>query len=126
MSDRDTTNAEPTTVKPDDSDVGIMRTGGSIAIATLISRITGFIRTVLVLALLGGAIASAFQAAYVLPAMIAEVVLGAVLTAIVIPVLVRAENEDDDGGVGFINRIFTITVVLLGAATLVAIVAARC
>lgn len=124
MSDRDTTNAEPTTVKPDDSDVGIMRTGGSIAIATLISRITGFIRTVLVLALLGGAIASAFQAAYVLPAMIAEVVLGAVLTAIVIPVLVRAENEDDDGGVGFINRIFTITVVLLGAATLVAIVAA--
>lgn len=124
MSDRDTTNAEPTTAKPDDSDAGIMRTGGSIAIATLISRITGFIRTVLVLALLGGAIASAFQAAYVLPAMIAEVVLGAVLTAIVIPVLVRAENEDDDGGVGFINRIFTITVVLLGGATVVAIIAA--
>ncbi|MBM7368739.1 murein biosynthesis integral membrane protein MurJ [Gordonia hydrophobica] len=124
MSDRDTTHAEPTTVKRDDSDAGIMRTGGSIAIATLISRITGFIRTVLVLAMLGGAIASAFQAAYVLPSMIAEVVLGAVLTAIVIPVLVRAENEDDDGGAGFINRIFTITVVLLGAATLIAVVAA--
>ena len=124
MSDRDTTHAEPTAVERDDSDAGIMRTGGSIAIATLISRITGFIRTVLVLAMLGGAIASAFQAAYVLPSMIAEVVLGAVLTAIVIPVLVRAENEDEDGGAGFINRIFTITVVILGVATVVAVIAA--
>ncbi|MBY4568473.1 murein biosynthesis integral membrane protein MurJ [Gordonia sihwensis] len=116
--------ADAPAVKPDDSDVGIMRTGGSIAIATLISRITGFIRTVLVLAMLGGAVASAFQAAYVLPSMIAEVVLGAVLTAIVIPVLVRAENEDADGGAGFINRIFTLTLVLLGVASLIAIVAA--
>lgn len=117
-------NAEPVAVKPDDSDAGIMRTGGSIAIATLISRITGFIRTVLVLAMLGGAIASAFQAAYVLPSMIAEVVLGAVLTAIVIPVLVRAEKEDEDGGVGFINRIFTITVMLLGVTSVIAVIAA--
>lgn len=106
-----------------DSDVSVMRTGGSIAIATLASRITGFVRTVLVLAMLGG-VASAFQAAYVLPNMIAEVVLGAVLTAIVIPVLVRAETEDDDGGEGFINRIFTLTLVILGVATVAALIAA--
>ncbi|WP_298445230.1 murein biosynthesis integral membrane protein MurJ, partial [Gordonia sp. (in: high G+C Gram-positive bacteria)] len=107
----------------DDSDASVMRTGGSIAIATLASRITGFIRTVLVLAMLGG-IASAFQAAYVLPNMIAEVVLGAVLTAIVIPVLVRAEAEDDDHGEGFINRIFTLTLIVLGVATVIALIAA--
>lgn len=138
MTDRHEQDAEPTTRSDaaattgagndsgtsNDSDASIMRTGGSIAFATLISRITGFVRTVLVLAMLGGAVASAFQAAYVLPSMIAEVVLGAVLTAIVIPVLVRAENEDDDGGAGFINRIFTLTVLLLGTASVVAIVAA--
>lgn len=107
-----------------DSDSSILRTSGSIAIATLMSRITGFVRTVLVLAMLGPAIASAFQAAYVLPNMIAEVVLGAVLTAIVIPVLVRAEAEDPDGGRGFMNRIFTLAVVLLGAATILALIAA--
>ncbi|MDL9936600.1 murein biosynthesis integral membrane protein MurJ [Gordonia sp. ABSL1-1] len=107
-----------------DSDASILRTSGSIALATLTSRITGFIRTVLVLAMLGPAISSAFQAAYVLPNMIAEVVLGAVLTAIVIPVLVRAEAEDDDGGAGFINRIFTLTVTVLGAATIIALIAA--
>ncbi|MFT3716527.1 MAG: murein biosynthesis integral membrane protein MurJ [Gordonia sp. (in: high G+C Gram-positive bacteria)] len=105
------------------SDASVMKTGGSIAVATLISRITGFIRTVLVLAMLGQ-VASAFQAAYVLPNMIAEVVLGAVLTAIVIPVLVRAEAEDADGGREFINRIFTLTLTVLGAATLIAVVAA--
>ncbi|ROZ99012.1 virulence factor MviN [Gordonia sp. OPL2] len=107
-----------------DSDSSILRTSGSIALATLTSRITGFIRTVLVLAMLGPAIASAFQAAYVLPSMIAEVVLGAVLTAIVIPVLVRAEAEDPDGGRDFINRIFTLAVVTLGTATVVAMIAA--
>lgn len=107
-----------------DSDSAILKTGGSIAIATLASRITGFFRTVLVLAMLGPALASAFQAAYVLPNMIAEVVLGAVLTAIVIPVLVRAEAEDEDGGRGFINRIFTLTLVILGAATVIALIAA--
>nr|WP_234974350.1 murein biosynthesis integral membrane protein MurJ [Williamsia sterculiae] len=102
----------------------MLRTSGSIAIATLTSRITGFIRTVLVLAMLGPAVASSFQAAYVLPNMVAEVVLGAVLTAIVIPVLVRAEAEDDDGGAGFINRIFTVASLLLGAATVIALIAA--
>ncbi|GAC66792.1 murein biosynthesis integral membrane protein MurJ [Gordonia soli] len=107
-----------------DSDSSILKTSGSIALATLTSRITGFVRTVLVLAMLGPAIASAFQAAYVLPNMIAEVVLGAVLTAIVIPVLVRAEAEDPDGGKAFINRIFTLTVVTLGVATVIALVAA--
>lgn len=106
------------------SDSSILKTSGSIAVATLMSRITGFIRTVLVLAMLGPAVSSAFQAAYVLPNMVAEVVLGAVLTAIVIPVLVRAEAEDDDGGATFINRIFTLTVTLLGVATMVALVGA--
>ncbi|WP_230461864.1 murein biosynthesis integral membrane protein MurJ [Gordonia sp. 135] len=107
-----------------DSDSSILRTSGSIAIATLFSRITGFLRTVLILAMLGSGIASAFQAADVLPNMIAEVVLGAVLTAIVIPLLARAEAEDEDGGQGFLNRIFTITVVVLGSATVLAVIAA--
>jgi putative peptidoglycan lipid II flippase len=111
-------------VRKQPSDDSVLRTSGSIALATLVSRITGFVRTVLVLALLGAAVASSFQAAYVLPNMVAEVVLGAVLTAIVIPVLVRAESEDADGGVGFINRIFTLAVSVLAVATLVALIAA--
>ncbi len=107
-----------------DSDESVLRASGSIALATLVSRISGFVRTILVLALLGSATASSFQAAYVLPNLVAEVVLGAVLTAIVIPVLVRAEAEDADGGEGFINRIFTLSLTMLTVATVIALVAA--
>lgn len=107
-----------------DTDSSIVKTSGSIALATLTSRITGFVRTVLILALLGPTLASAFNAADVLPNMIAEVVLGAVLTAIVIPLLARAEAEDEDGGRSFINKIFTLTVTVLGAATVIAVIAA--
>ncbi|MFT4199749.1 lipid II flippase MurJ, partial [Gordonia sp. (in: high G+C Gram-positive bacteria)] len=106
------------------SDASVVRTGGSIAIATLISRITGFVRSALLLFVLVPSAASAFGVAYVLPNMIAEVVLGAVLTAIVIPVLVRAEAEDEDGGAGFINRIFTVTLVVTSIATVLALLAA--
>ncbi|MFT4126232.1 MAG: lipid II flippase MurJ [Gordonia sp. (in: high G+C Gram-positive bacteria)] len=107
-----------------DSDTSILKTSGSIALATLISRITGFVRTVLILALLGASLASAFNAADVLPNMIAEVLLGAVLTAIVIPLLARAEAEDDDAGESFTNKIFTLTLVVLGIGTVAAVAAA--
>jgi len=129
----DTGNATPTKTTPtktgadtppEDSDSSILKTGGSIALATLFSRITGFLRTVLILSMLGSALASAFQAADVLPNMIAEVVLGAVLTAIVIPLLARAEAEDPDGGESFTNKIFTLVVTVLGVATVVAVIAA--
>lgn len=110
--------------KPNDSDESLLATSGSIAIATLTSRITGFIRTVLVTSMLGAAISSAFITAYTLPSMVAEALLGAVLTAIVIPVLVRAEREDDDGGAGFINRVFTLALAVLTVGTVIALVAA--
>ena len=120
----DVVDPTPAVGRDQPSDESVLRTSGSIAFATLTSRITGFVRTVLVLAMLGPAVASAFQAAYVLPSIVAEVVLGAVLTAIVIPVLVRAENEDADGGEGFINRIFTLALTMLGGATVIALVCA--
>ena len=47
-----------------------------------------------------------------------------VLTAIVIPLLARAEAEDADQGASFINKIFTLTVTVLGAATVIAVIAA--
>ena len=49
------------------SDEQIVRAGGSMAIATLISRITGFLRTVFIASALGGAVASAFNTANTLP-----------------------------------------------------------
>ncbi|MGW4071564.1 lipid II flippase MurJ [Nocardia grenadensis] len=110
--------------KADNSQAKLLKDSGSIAIATLISRITGFGKQLLLLAVLGPAVASSFTSASLIPNMIAELVLGAVLTAIVVPTLVRAEQEDADGGAAFIRRLVTAASVILGTAALLATAAA--
>ena len=103
----------------DSSDAAVMRSTGSMAVANLASRVTGFVRMILILTVLGPAVASAFNTANTLPNMITELVLGSVLTAMFIPLLARAAQEDEDGGASFIRRLVTVTSVLaLGAAVL--------
>ncbi|QGU08700.1 putative peptidoglycan biosynthesis protein MviN [Corynebacterium occultum] len=106
------------------SNEDVVRSTGSMAIATLISRITGFLRNAMIGASLGPAVASAFNTANTLPNLITEIVLGAVLTSLVVPVLVRAENEDADRGAAFIRRLFTLSMTLLIIVTAVALLTA--
>lgn len=101
----------------DSSDASLMRSTGSMAVANLASRVTGFVRMILILAVLGPAVASAFNTANTLPNMITELVLGSVLTAMFIPLLARSAQEDPDGGVMFVRRLLTLAAsVALGAA----------
>lgn len=106
------------------SDGDVVRSTGSMAIATLCSRITGFLRTIAISSTLGAAVASAFNAANTLPNLITEIVLGAVLTSLVVPVLVRAEKEDEDHGAAFIRRLFTLSMTLLIVVTLISLATA--
>ncbi|MGO1991949.1 MAG: murein biosynthesis integral membrane protein MurJ [Corynebacterium sp.] len=106
------------------SDADVVRATGSMAFATLLSRITGFLRTVMIGSALGGTVASAFNTANTLPNLITELVLGAVLTSLVVPLLVRAEKEDSDRGAAFIRRLLTITFTLMMTVTVVAVFAA--
>ncbi|MGW0250166.1 murein biosynthesis integral membrane protein MurJ [Nocardia goodfellowii] len=95
----------------------LLRNSGSMAVATLISRITGFGKVLMLAAVLGPEIASAFTSASLIPNMIAELVLGAVLGAIVVPTLVRAEQEDPDRGAAFTRRLITAAFAVLLTAT---------
>ncbi|MEU6560105.1 murein biosynthesis integral membrane protein MurJ [Nocardia nova] len=97
---------------------------GSIAVATLVSRITGFAKQLLLVTVLGPAIASAFTVSSTIPTMISELLLGAVLTAIVVPTLVRAENEDPDRGAAFVRRLVTAAFTVLAIGTVLAVSAA--
>lgn len=115
---------EPPADNGETSDTKVVSSTGSMAIATLLSRITGFLRNVLITATLGGAIASAFNIANTLPNLINEIVLGAVLSSLVIPVLTRAEKEDADKGEAFIRRLFTLSATLLSVVTIIALIAA--
>lgn len=106
------------------SNSDIVASTGSMAVATLISRITGFLRNLLIGATLGPAVASAFNVANTLPNLITEIVLGAVLTSLVVPVLVRAEKEDPDHGAAFIRRLLTVSMTLLAVVTVLAVIGA--
>ena len=115
---------EPARTSGAQSDTDVVASTGSMALATLISRLTGFLRNLLIGATLGPAIASAFNVANTLPNLITEIVLGAVLTSLVVPVLVRAEKEDPDQGAAFIRRLLTVSITLLAVVTVLAVAAA--
>jgi putative peptidoglycan lipid II flippase len=95
-----------------------------MAFATLISRLTGFARIVLLATILGAALSSAFSVAYQLPNLIAALVLEATFTAIFVPVLARAERDDPDGGVAFVRRLVTLATTLLFVTTVLAVTSA--
>lgn len=92
-------------------------TGGLVALATLLSRITGFAKAVLVLVVLAPAVSSAFNIANQIPNMVTELVLGAVVTQAFVPVLVRAAASDEDRGAAFTQRMIGLTLAALAAAT---------
>jgi putative peptidoglycan lipid II flippase len=94
-----------------------------MALATLVSRITGFARIVALAAILGAALSSAFSVANQLPNQIAALVLEATFTAIFVPVLARAERDDPDGGAAFVRRLVTLATALLLATTVVSVAA---
>jgi putative peptidoglycan lipid II flippase len=95
-----------------------------MALATLVSRITGFTRIVLLATILGAALSSAFSVANQLPNLIAALVLEATFTAIFVPVLARAERDDPDGGTAFVRRLITLATALLLVVTMVSVAAA--
>jgi putative peptidoglycan lipid II flippase len=110
--------------RPELSDAAVVSRSWGIAFATLISRITGFIRIVLLAAILGAALASSFTVANQLPNLVAALVLEATFTAIFVPVLARAERDDPDGGAAFVRRLVTLATTLLAVATVASVAAA--
>ncbi|MCV7302163.1 murein biosynthesis integral membrane protein MurJ [Mycobacterium barrassiae] len=110
--------------RPELSDAAVVSRSWGMAIATLISRLTGFARIVLIATILGASLASAFSVAYQLPNLIAALVLEATFTAIFVPVLARAERDDPDGGTAFVRRLVTLATTLLLVTTALAVASA--
>ncbi|UXA09160.1 murein biosynthesis protein MurJ [Mycobacterium sp. SMC-2] len=110
--------------RPELSDAALVSRSWAMAFATLVSRLTGFARIVLLAAILGAALSSAFSVANQLPNLVAALVLEATFTAIFVPVLARAEQSDPDGGAAFVRRLVTLTTALLVLATALSVLAA--
>lgn len=106
------------------SDAAVVQRSWGMAFATLVSRLTGFARIVLLAAILGAALSSSFSVANQLPNLVAALVLEATFTAIFVPVLARAEQDDPDGGAAFVRRLVTLATTLLVVATALSVLGA--
>ena len=85
----------------------LSRASGIMAVGTILSRLTGFIRSVLGVSVLGTALlADTYNVANTLPNILYNLLVGGALTAIFVPQLMRS-FEDDDGGHGFASRLVT-------------------
>lgn len=103
----------------------LLRASGSMAIPTLISRITGFLWKLMLAWLIGtNVINDSFMASNNLPNSVFEFLVGGVLTSVIVPVLVRAQKSDADDGESFIRRLFSISFVVLIIGTVLSVIAA--
>ncbi|MEU3649951.1 murein biosynthesis integral membrane protein MurJ [Lentzea sp. NPDC034063] len=103
----------------------VAKASGSMAIATIVSRGTGLLSKVLLIAVIGAEVlGDSYQAASTLPTMINELLLGGILTSVAIPLLVRAEKEDGDGGESYAQWLISMGTLILGIGTVIAMACA--
>ena len=102
----------------------LYRASSVMAIGTIISRATGFIRNILAVAVLGTALlADTYNVANTMPNILYNLLVGGALTAIFVPQLIRA-FDDPDGGDGFASRLVTVVSSLLLALVLIGVLLA--
>ena len=104
------------------SDNQLLRASSVMAIGTIASRVTGLIRNLLLVALLGTAIlGDTYNVANTMPNILYNLLIGGALTAVFVPQIVRS-LRDSDQGAAFISRLFTVTVTFLLLLTVIGIV----
>ncbi|MEW2396520.1 murein biosynthesis integral membrane protein MurJ [Streptomyces sp. NPDC046862] len=104
---------------------GLLKSSAVMAAGTMVSRLTGFIRSAMIVSALGlNLLGESFQVAYQLPTMIYILTVGGGLNSVFVPQLVRSMKEDDDGGEAYANRLLTLVMVALGVLTAAAMFAA--
>jgi putative peptidoglycan lipid II flippase len=111
-----TTGAQQIVTSPN-----LVRSSKVMALGTVASRGSGFLRTlVLAIALGQGTLALAYNNANNLPNTVYYLMLGGIFTSVVVPMLVRASKEDPDRGQGYAKRIYSLGVVSLLLVTVLA------
>ena len=108
--------------KPEKS---VLDNSAVMAAGTLVSRLSGYVRGMLLAAALGiGLHSDVFTIANTVPNMLYILLAGGVFNAVLVPQLVRAQRNDSDGGEAFTNRIVTLAGTFLLVVTVLLVVAA--
>ena len=108
-----------------DAGGGLGRASALLASGTVVSRVLGFASAAILAQAIGtkGAGADTFALANQLPNNIYAIIAGGLLSAVLVPQIVRA-GLHDDGGQRFISRLVTLGLTVFVVAAVVATVAA--
>jgi putative peptidoglycan lipid II flippase len=104
---------------------GLGRASALLASGTLVSRILGFVSAAVLAQAIGaiGVGADAFAVANQLPNNIYAIIAGGLLSAVLVPQIVRA-GLHDDGGQRFVNKLVTLGLVVFVVVAIAATIAA--
>jgi len=110
--------------QPASSGQSLVRSSGVMAMGTLASRVTGLVRSVLLLYALGTKeLANSYNYANTLPNTVYNIAIGGILASVIVPLLVTAAKRDRDRGEQYTQRMFTLVTVILGVITVAATLA---
>ena len=96
-----------------------------MAAGTLVSRILGFVKTILLTVAIGSlsTVGDVFETANTLPKLIYVLVAGGVFNAVLVPQIIKAAKAQD-GGARYISKLVTLTVTAIGLVTLITVACA--
>ncbi len=103
----------------------LVRSSSVMAVGTLASRVTGLLRTLVLVPAIGqAALANSYNFANTLPNTVYNLAIGGILTSVIVPLLVRAAKRNEGRGEEYDQRLFTLVTVFLFVLTLAATLAA--
>lgn len=103
----------------------LMRSGALMALGTIASRITGFVRSaVIIIALGNGVLGSIYNLSNTIPNIVYDLLFGGILTSVIVPLIVQAKKRDAEYGRQYEQRFFTVTMLGLAVITVLAVLAA--
>lgn len=91
-----------------------------MALGTIFSRLTGFVRSAMLFWVIGTSLdADIFNNSNTIPTALYILVAGGIFNVVLVPQLVRAMKNDEDGGEAYANRIMTLGLSVLAFATVI-------
>ena len=103
----------------------LVRSSGVMALGTLASRLSGLVRSVVLVYALGTQqLGNAYNNANTLPNTVYNLAIGGILTSVIVPLLVSAAKRHRDRGEQYDQRMFTLITVALAVITLIGTLAA--
>jgi putative peptidoglycan lipid II flippase len=103
----------------------LVRSSSVMALGTLASRLSGLVRSVVLVYALGvQELGNAYNYANTLPNTVYNLAIGGILTSVIVPLLVSAAKRHRDRGEQYDQRMFTLITLALAGITLIGTLAA--